>query len=120
MWLAAYHLIHDAPQWYYRLEHDGRTPNWRCFTELVNLCFGPPLRNNPLGELASCRRTGTVADYQDKFLTLLNRAGSQSEQQQILLFTMGLGDPLCIDVKLQCPLNLEVAMSLARAYELRQ
>lgn len=33
---------------------------------------------------------------------------------------MGLGDPLRVDVELQCPNNLEVAMSLARAYELRQ
>jgi hypothetical protein len=37
--------------------------------------------------------------------------------QQIQLFTMGLQEPLSIDVQLQNPMALAVAMNLARAYE---
>jgi hypothetical protein len=43
--------------------------------------FGLPLRSNPLGELAACRRTSTVADYQEWFLLLLTRAGPLTEAQ---------------------------------------
>jgi hypothetical protein len=43
--------------------------------------FGLPLRSNPLGELASCRCTDTVAEYQKKFLVLLMHAGPLTELQ---------------------------------------
>jgi len=45
------------------------------FTELLNLRYGPSLRSAPLFELAGCRRTGSVAEYQDCFQGLLPRAG---------------------------------------------
>jgi hypothetical protein len=54
-----------------------------------------------LGELVACRRTGTVADYQEKFLALLTRAGPLTDAQQIQLFLAGLQEPLTIDVQLQ-------------------
>lgn len=59
-----------------------------------------------------------VQDYQHQFLTLLIHASSLSEEQQIQLFTVGLHGTLRIDVELQAPTNLEVVMSLARAYKL--
>jgi hypothetical protein len=40
-----------------------------------------------------------------------------TEQQQIDIYTTGLGDPLRIDVELQRPMTLEDAMGLSRAYE---
>lgn len=40
-------------------------------------------------------------------------------RQQINFFTAGLGEPLKTDVELQAPINLQTAMSLARAYEAR-
>jgi hypothetical protein len=43
-----------------------------------------------LGELVACRRTTTVADYQERFLALLTRAGPLTELQKIQLFTVGL------------------------------
>ena len=82
--------------------------------------FGPPIRSNTLGELAACRRSGSVADYQERFLALLTRAGPLLESQQVQLFIAGLGEPLSIDVQLQGPNSLEVAMSLSRAYEHRE
>jgi hypothetical protein len=43
--------------------------------------FGSPLRFNLLGELVACRLSGTIADYQDRFLALLTRAGPLTEAQ---------------------------------------
>jgi hypothetical protein len=36
------------------------------------------------------------------------------------MFTAGLGNPLCTDVELLTPTNLQTAMSLARAYERKE
>jgi hypothetical protein len=85
----------------------------------VSRHFGPPTRSNPLGELIKVQRTGSVAEYQDQFLKLLARCDGVTEQQQIAIYTTGLGDPLRIDVELQRPMTLEDAMGLSRAYERR-
>ncbi|WVZ83703.1 hypothetical protein U9M48_030824 [Paspalum notatum var. saurae] len=53
------------------------------------------------------------------FMDLLPRAGPLSEPQQVQLFTAGLQEPLAIDVQLQNPMTLDMAISLARAYERR-
>ncbi|WVZ97289.1 hypothetical protein U9M48_042838, partial [Paspalum notatum var. saurae] len=96
------------------------TSSWRRFTELLNLRYGPPLRSAPLAELAECRRTGTVVEYQDRFQALLPRAGPLRESQRVQLFTGGLQPPLSIDVRIQNPQSLAAAMSLARQFELRE
>ena len=67
VWMASYNLEDGAQLWYYQVQQDEGTPSWRCFTELLHLRFGPPLRSNPLSELAACHRTGTVEEYQDRF-----------------------------------------------------
>jgi hypothetical protein len=87
---------------------------------LLNLRYGPPLRAAPLFELADCRRTGSVADYQDRFQALLPRAGPLDEAQQVQLFTGGLRPPLSLDVQVRNPQSLAAAMSLARQLELRE
>ena len=83
VWLAALHLHGPAQQWYMRIERDEGVPSWRRFSTLLDMCFGPHLRSNPLGELAACSRSTTVADYQERFLALLTRAGPLTEAQQI-------------------------------------
>ncbi|WVZ58046.1 hypothetical protein U9M48_008358 [Paspalum notatum var. saurae] len=98
VWLASFHLEGPAQQWYIRVQREEGTPPWRRFTELLNLRFGPPLRSCPLGKLAACRRTGSVADYSERFLDLLAHAGPLTEPQQVQLFTKGLQEPLSIDV----------------------
>lgn len=81
--------------------------------------FGPPLRSNPLGELAHLQRTGTVLEYQRQLLALLCRTKQLSSKQQVQLFTASLRNPLKTDVELQNPSNLQTVRSLARAYEHR-
>ena len=75
VWMASYNLEDGAQMWYIQVQTDEGTPSWRRFKELINLRYGPPLRSAPLFELADCRRTSTVADYQDRFQSLLPRAG---------------------------------------------
>ncbi|CAO2146506.1 unnamed protein product [Urochloa humidicola] len=117
--LATYHLDGVARMWYYRLERNQGVPTWPRFVELVNLRFGPPMRSNPLGELINVKRTGSIAEYQEQFLTHLARCDDVTEAQQTAIFTAGIGDPLRLDIELHHPATLEDAMSLARSFERR-
>lgn len=58
-----------------------------------------------------------MSEFTEIFLTLLARCGHLNEEQQVMLFTAGLGKPLQTNIELQRPTNLELAMDLARAYE---
>jgi hypothetical protein len=75
------------------------------------------MSNNPLGELANFKQIGSVDDYQRQFQTLLARTHDLKPRQRVDLFTAGLIDELRIDIELQQPGNLGVAMNLARAFE---
>ncbi|KAK1646237.1 hypothetical protein QYE76_064042 [Lolium multiflorum] len=94
-------------------------PSWPQFKECCNLRFGPPIRINPLGEIARMRQSGTVTEYVEKFLSPLAHNDPLTTKQQVQLFTSGLTDLLHVDVEMQKPLDLQVAMSMARAYEQR-
>jgi hypothetical protein len=67
VWMASYNLEDGAQMWYIQVQTDEGTPSLRRFKELLNLRYGPPLRAAPLFELADCRRTSTIAEYQDRF-----------------------------------------------------
>jgi hypothetical protein len=120
VWMASYNLEEGAQMWYIQVQQDEGTPSWRRFTDLLNLRYGPPLRSAPLFELADCRRTGTVAEYQDRFQALLARAEPLEESQRVQLFTRGLLPPLSFDVCINNPQSLVAARSLARQLELRE
>ena len=100
-----------------RLSKDRPILNWGLFSRLVNERFGPPTRANPLGELATLRRTSTVDAYTESFLALVARVGDLQELQQVNIYTAGLLEPLKTEVELARPKDMEEAMSLARAYE---
>jgi hypothetical protein len=73
--------------------------------------------DNPIGELALLRRTGSVDDYCNQFMALSCRDPAISEAHQIQLFTVGMRKPLHIDVSLQKPETLDEAIMYVRAYE---
>jgi hypothetical protein len=118
VWLAAYHMVGVAQEWYMQLERDEGMPSWLRFKECCNLRFGPPIRSNPLGEIARLWQSGTVTEYVAKFLSLAHNDPLLTKLQ-VQLFTSGLTDLLRVDVEMQKPPDLQVAMSMARAYEQR-
>jgi len=119
VWLAAYHMTGTAQTWYMQLERNEGTPSWPRFKNRCHLLFSPSVRSNCLGELTRLRMTGTVAEYQEKFLALLGHIDALSMAQQVSIYTSGLIDLLKIDMELHNPQDLDTAMSLARDPELR-
>jgi hypothetical protein len=118
VWMASYNLEEGAQMWYMQVQEDEGTASWRRFKDLINLRYGPPLRSAPLFELADCRRTGTITEYQDRFQALLPRARPLAESQRVQLFTGGLLPPLSNAIRIHNPQTIAAAMSLAR--QLRQ
>jgi hypothetical protein len=100
VWMASYNLEDSGKMWYIQIQSDEGTPSWRRFKELLNLRYGSPLRSAPLAELAACRRTSTVAEYQDRFQALLPHAGPLEQSQQVQLFTEDPQPSLNIDVRI--------------------
>jgi hypothetical protein len=64
-------------------------------------------------------RTGSVDEFAKRFMALSCRDPTITEQQQIQLFTTGMGDPLRLDVALQQPASMDDVVIFARAYEQR-
>ena len=118
--MASYNLEGGGQMWYIQVQNEEGMASWRRFSELLNLRFGPPIRSNPLGELMACKRTGTVAEYQDRFEALLPRVGALTEAQKVQAFTAGLQPSLSLDVEMHNPQSLVIAMSMARKMELRE
>ena len=54
VWMASYNLEEGAQMWYIQIQQDEGIPSWRRFKDLLHLRYGPPLRSNPLDELAAC------------------------------------------------------------------
>jgi hypothetical protein len=103
VWLASLHLDGAAMEWYYSLEREYGMLPWIRFAEFVNLRFNPPIWFNPLRELKTLQRTGTVEEYQRQFLMLLCRCDGLSPDHQMNLFTAGLSEPMTSDVEMQKP-----------------
>jgi hypothetical protein len=116
---AAFYLLDDAQLWFHHMELNSGSPTWTQFVQLVNARFGPPLTDSSIGELAMLRRSGTIDEFCNRFITLSCRNTSLTEQQQIELFIMCLGDLLRTDMALLQPATLDDAIILARAYEQR-
>ncbi|KAL1145373.1 hypothetical protein V6Z11_A11G294300 [Gossypium hirsutum] len=104
--LASFHLLGEAQLWFDQIEEEEANLDWERFRECCHIRFGPPMSNNPLGELANLRQTGTTTDLKPR--------------QQINLFTAGLVEELRIDIEMQQQGNLGVAMNMARALERKQ
>jgi len=116
IWMASLHLDGTVAEWYYQMERDFGMISWPRFVEFVNLRFGPPIRTNSVAEIKALVRTGIVEEYSRRYLALLSRCDNLSTQTAIDLYTGGLGQPLASDVELEYSVDLQHAVSLARAY----
>jgi hypothetical protein len=105
--MASYNLEEGAQMWYIQVQEDEGIPSWCHFKDLLQLRYGPLLRSNLLHELALCKRTGTIVEYQDRFQALLPWAGRLDEEQHVQLFTGGLQPPLSLDVEVHNPQTLK-------------
>lgn len=66
--ISSFHLTSGAQQWFMCLTQDKAVTDWGYFYHCVNKRFGPLTRHNPLGELVSLRKTGTIDEYTERFL----------------------------------------------------
>lgn len=119
VWLASFHMTGAAQHWYFMLERDSGAVSWPLFKQLCHQRFGPAVGINHLANLSRLEFHGSVAEYQEAFLSKMAHAGFLSPAQQVQLFTGGLPDALRVDIELQAPQDLHHAMALARAYEKR-
>lgn len=60
-----------------------------------------------MGELKLLRQTGSVVDYQNKFLALLSCVDPLTDRQERQMFTTGLIEDLKDDVELAEPRDLD-------------
>ncbi|PPS15505.1 hypothetical protein GOBAR_AA05071 [Gossypium barbadense] len=84
------------------------------------LGFGPTMSNNPLEKLTNLRQIGTVEEDQCQFQSLLDRTVDLKPRQQVNLFNAGLVEEFRIDIEMQQPKNIGVAMNMARTLERKQ
>lgn len=61
------------------LTQDEVVTDWAFFACCVNESYDHPTRRNPLGELMSLRKTGTVDDYIEHLLAQVTRTGALDE-----------------------------------------
>nr|GLL41714.1 sodium/hydrogen exchanger 8 isoform X2 [Ipomoea trifida] len=119
--LAAFHLTGVAQLWHFQLEMDEPAMSWPQFKQRCYLRFGPGLRGNSLGNLTRIRQDGrSVEEYSTQFQETLTCTTSVRPDQKVDLFTAGLDEWLRIDVENMHPLNLDVAMNLARSLARKQ
>jgi hypothetical protein len=78
---AAFYLLNDPQLWFHRMELNGSRPTWLQFVQLVNACFGPPLTDSPIGQLAMLRHSSSVDEFYKLFIALSCRNTSLTEQQ---------------------------------------
>lgn len=71
------------------------------------------------GNLSKLKQTSSVYDYQTRFEKLLARVGTLIDKQEAKCFISRLKDRLRVDVKVQNPQTLTIAIGLARAYEIK-
>nr|GMC86807.1 uncharacterized protein LOC109178468 [Ipomoea batatas] len=117
--LAAFHLTGVAQLWHFRLEMEEPAMSWTQFKQRCYLRFGPRLRGNSLSNLTRLRQNcRPLEEYTDEFQAILMRTSSVRSDQEVDLFTAGLDEWLRIDVENLHPVNLDVAMNIARSFSL--
>jgi hypothetical protein len=89
-----WHRIHNC-----QLQRDEPPLSWNSFKQSCQQRFGPPLRSNPLGELALLPFRTTVEDYQERFWDLLAHTAPLTQEQKVQLLTPGLPEHIKIDVE---------------------
>jgi hypothetical protein len=89
--LAVAYLQGAARLWWKSLREGDRPTTWMNFTERLRRQFRPPNYAQALrDQLHRCRQTKSVADYADRFRSLINQIPDLSEGDSIDRFVRGL------------------------------
>ncbi|GAV65420.1 RVP_2 domain-containing protein [Cephalotus follicularis] len=91
--------------------------NWVQFLGALQLRFGPSEFDDPRGKQAKLYQRSTVADFQNHFQELSNKAPSISEDFLVSLFISGLKPKLMRELLVAQPSTLLQTMAMAKLYE---
>ena len=92
---------------------------WGEFVEGLVARFGVSRLTDYKEELFKLQQGGTVADYLNEFDRLSTRISGLSEASLISCFVGGLREDIRLNVKCFQPINLSMAISLAKLQESR-
>jgi hypothetical protein len=90
MHLVSFHLRGDALTRFIRWEKEIGQPTWPQFFVAIDRRFGPHLHHNHLGDLTNTMRSADLETYSNKFLLKVNKIPTLSNDQQVMLYTVGL------------------------------
>lgn len=121
--VASSYLKDAALQWWLgqsRLPDGERPRNWVTFTAALRERFQPLAASRTARAQLRALRQGnmSVAEYSNKFYTLVNLITDMGEADQIETFTSGLRPSLAREVDLREPRTLQSAMTSAQKVEL--
>uniref|UniRef100_A0A2N9FLP0 Ty3 transposon capsid-like protein domain-containing protein n=1 Tax=Fagus sylvatica TaxID=28930 RepID=A0A2N9FLP0_FAGSY len=112
---ASYHLDDDALIWFQSCEHDLGC--WDNFARAIQLRFGPPSYDDPMGLLIKLKHVNSIEEYKGLFESLSNRIRNLSSMHKLSCFMSGLKDEVRLAIKMQGPRTLGEAYALAKIQE---
>jgi hypothetical protein len=112
---ASYHLDDDALIWFQSCEHDLGC--WDNFARAIQLRFGPPSYDDPMGLLIKLKHVNSIEEYKGLFESLSNRIRNLSSMHKLNCFMSGLKDEVRLAIKMQGPRTLGEAYAMAKIQE---
>lgn len=115
--LAAYHCTDAAARWIQSIEKRLKNLDWSEICKAVHDRFGRDQQETLLRQLFHIRQTTTVADYVERFSSLVDQLVAYDSPPDALYFTTRFIDGLREDIKpsvaVQRPSTFDTACSLA-------
>ncbi|XP_042005941.1 uncharacterized protein LOC121754689 [Salvia splendens] len=102
-----------ASEWIFNYRDNNPNANWADFLEDVRRRFDPQCFQNFIGLIAKLCQTGSLAEYNTTFETMLNRVRGVPEYILLPIYIEGLTQPVKNHVRLQHPSSVAAAMALA-------
>jgi len=91
-------------------EEEASTLTYTEFKENGHDRFGPPVKQSKFKELSKLKQIGLTVDYQRRFEQLLARSEKMTKSQEVEMYVSGLQGSIWIDVEVQPPQSLAMAM----------
>lgn len=119
--VAIMHFDGRASRWLQSVERRIRQLLWLEFCSLVHDRFGREQHESLIRQLFHIKQLGSVADYVEQFLSLVDELAAYESRTDPLYYTMRFIDVLRSDIKpvvmVQRPSDLDIACALALVQE---